>query len=311
MEKTRSHRFQLFAFFMAVCCFSSCIKDVPYPSLPGTQNDWVINAVMNPSQRIQVRVGKTQPMSVLNPVLNISNATVFIADSAGNTIEPLVFQPDLQSYISTFVPKAGWSYTLFVVDTVSNVSVTAQDVLPEFPPRVTVDTSTLFFLGRDQFFQLSLIISDYPERPDFYSFFIQKEVRTFIRDVNGLVIDSVDVTEWPELITNDFWFIQNNNPQYSRKQLFLPDQEFSGRVAFIKFGIDNPFVSSPNTTLLSLKLVSISHSRNHYLYLNSLNQHLLFQNNPLTRPTPVFTNISGGHGIFGSCYPDTLTLYQR
>jgi hypothetical protein len=298
-------------FSMAIFCLTSCIKDVPYPSLPGTQNEWVINAVMNPSQRIQVKVGKTQPMSILNPVLNISNATVFIADSAGNTIEPLEFQPSLQSYMSTFVPKAGRSYTLFVVDTISNVSVTAKDVLPEYPPRVTVDTSTLFFLGRDRFFQLSLIISDYPDRPDFYSFYIQKEMRTFIKDVNGLIIDSVDVKDWPELITNDFWFIQNNNTQYSRKQLFLPDDGFSGRVAFVKFGIDNPFASSPDTILLSLKLVSLSHSRNHFLYSNSLNQHLLLQNNPLSRPTPVYTNISGGHGIFGSCNPDTFTLYKR
>jgi hypothetical protein len=285
---------------------SSCVKELDYPQGMTESPKLVVDAYFVPFEPLSVSLKIAQSPANPSPFKVVSEAFVLLLDSIGSPIEQLSFNANTATYNSSFLPIPNAVYRIIVADTLNGFYCTGSDKTPAEKPRFACDTSTVFFQGKERFFQFNVILSDDPEADNYYSFLAKKNTIRYIRNQFGVIIDSLAFMEWVDLSTNDFWFNRNENKQYAKKQLMLVDNGFKGLVAFLKFGTHGLEKNNPDVIDKSITLFVTSHSADHFAYINSLSQHLLLQNDPFSQPNTLFSNLNGANGIFAARFVDSI-----
>lgn len=282
----------------------SCIKELPFPDKP-FEKGITLNTILEVGKPIRVHVSETFAPSSNGQASIIPNATVKLFDSIGNVLEVLSFESQSANYVGKTIIENGTLYKVDADEPTSLYYCEGSDRTPLKAASFIVDTSNLTFQGLENFFQFDIILSDDPNERNFYQFYCKRSYFEYIYK-NGVLSDSVLLSEIMDLKTNDFWFVRNNNIQYSRKELLLVDEGFAGQVAFLKFGTYRPKVKTELERTLSITLFVNSLSLNHFIYSSSLNEHIFYQSDPFSQSTTVFSNIRGGFGIVGSSHSDSL-----
>lgn len=295
-------------FLFLLGLLNSCVKELDYPQGITENPKLVVDAYFVPFEPLAVSLKISQSPANTSPFKIVSDAFVLLLDSIGNPIEQLSFNSNSETYKSSFLPIPNATYRIIVADTLNDFYCTGSDKTPAAKARFTCDTSTVFFQGKERFFQFDIILSDDPDFDNFYSFLAKKHAIQYVKNQFNQIIDSVEIVEWVELSTNDFWFNRNANKQYAKKQLVLVDEGFKGLVAFLKFGTHNLVKSNPDIKDKRITLFVTSHSAAHFAYINSLNQHLLLQNDPFSQPNTLFTNLNGARGIFAASFVDSMSF---
>jgi len=294
-------------FYITCLLLVACVKELPFPDKP-INKGIVLNAILEVGKPIRVHVSETFAPSNVGQAPVIPNATVRLFDSAGAVIEALSFDPQSGYYIGNTIITSGTSYKVDADEPTSFYYCVGSDKTPQKVTSYVVDTSLITFQGLDNFFQFDLTLSDDPNERNFYQFYCKRLYYKYVYDT-GVLIDSTLTAENMDLQTNDFWFVRNNNLQYSRKELLLVDEGFRGQVAFPKFGTYRPVLKNELERTVSITLYVNSLSLNHFIYTSSLNEHLFYQSDPFSQTTSVFSNITGGYGIVGSSFSDS-TLFE-
>lgn len=283
---------------------SACTKEIPFPN-KNFERKMVLNSFVSVGEPIKVLLSETYSPSEDGFIQFINGATVNLLDSAGNVIDVLINDTSNGSYLSSMIAAPSTRYMIEAKDNIHQYYCTASTRTPNSKPSFMADTSRIFFQGNSNFFQFNIKLSDKPQEDNYYLFYC---VRTYYEYTyfQGNIIDSILKTENLELKTNDYWFVRNENIQYSKKELLLIDEGFKGLVAYLKFGINLPPIQSAESRTTSITLFVSSLSQERYLYTSSLNEYLFYQSDPFSQTTSVFSNIKSGYGIFASDFYDKI-----
>lgn len=286
---------------------SSCTKDLPFPNLK-SEKKMVVNCFVSVGEPIRVQVSETYAPSEDGKNNFIIGATVTLLDSIGGILDVLMSDTTNGSYISSIIALPSTTYSIEVRDDSKSYYCTSQSRTPGSKPSFTSDTSHIFYQGRPDFFQFKIKLSDKPAEDNYYLFYCSRTYYEYVY-THGQLTDSSLKTEFLNLNTNDYWFIRNNNTQYSKKELLLVDDGFKGLVAYPKFGtfLAPTKTADERTVMITLYVSSLSKER--YLYTSSLNEYLFYQSDPFSQNTSVFSNIASGYGIFASDFTDKIEYH--
>lgn len=305
-----------FVFALFSCNSFTLVNDVPLDKLPNLDSKIVLNCYIAPQDSI-VMVNVTQSRSLYSTdsisqtIYYISdgdtiyiNSSKIVADASvelSNGTKSIKIPFDSAYQLFTFHPsestmliEAGKTYTLTVQ--VGNKKVKASTIVPsEVPPidLVGIDTATQTNRFGPSFLQIKAAMQwkDLPQPNSYYRVFGTTKVDYLDNEGNKIS---------PENSANYLGF--NFNPKlfndigYEGKD--LPKVTGNCNLYNFKFEngevVKNEYTIKPVSVLLSL----LSVDEHYYKFHKSLENYV--DSNPFSEPTPVYTNVEGGLGCFGS-----------
>jgi hypothetical protein len=277
---------RLLALLLPVLGFQACEKDITDTVNINTKPDLVATAFISPQDTVfEVRVAKTRP--VVGKVISadearVKDATVRI--SRGSESVLLTYDPQRQVYraYTRLLPVvAGQTYALQVT-TPDNYKVTGSCTVPTTEgvaiTELRQDTRKRTWADGQEYHELifSFKWQDAPGRENYYHYVAELEYAD-------------PQTQHPIRI-----------PLYHEGKALLSDEMKDGQVfsAFIPYGRMMP--GQPGRYAGDLHLYLAVTDRAYYLYHESLRQHQQAQDNPFAEPVLVYSNVTGGLGVFAA-----------
>jgi len=269
-------------FFFLIFLFSSCVKDVTNIKLPDASPKLVVGCFISPQDTVLVAtVTKSVPYfgskQNSNTVFQkVSNALVKISDGTNSGI--LSFNTGDSTYklkASQFSVLPAKTYYL-TVSTPDGSSVSASCTVPlSSVPSMSIhfiDTVSSF-TGTNK--EIDVSWQDIPNQTNYYVFFAQEATLQYSYNGGGTGI--VD-TLYNNLDTLGSPVFTNQGRAGSAFTVKIMWQDFYSSV-FYDFYVLNI-------------------SQDYYQYLNSISNFNNTSGDPFGTPSPVFTNVKGGLGIF-------------
>ncbi len=287
--KTYSYKFRILTAvilsFTVGTLFTSCEKDVPDKYLPTVSPQLVLNSFIAPNNDISVRVTQTIPIYTSNVVYNpnnvpdertvIANAEVSIKSTSSNESVEIPFDENRNVY---FLPKEdfnielGEEYELLVKHrTLGQAS--AKAVVPD--KLVQLQNFNIDTLEAECF------LVDYDEYYCYYNL-----------RVSGQIVDHQDEKNYYRvLLLEGDNYEGETNWEYVSYEILLTDADaIDGKLGF-KVDV---FTSQFYRTLLKVFSLDYGYYQFHRTLFNTM------ESNPFIEPTPVYSNVKGGKGIFSA-----------
>lgn len=288
--------------FSSISLLTACFKEIPYPNIDGNKQ-YVINCIFEINTTPVAKVYQTAILGANSTPEIFSEAQLLLYDSIMGKIDSFVFDPISQNYTCNTICTEKNKYFLVLKNNNSQVAI-AKEELTSSVLNYTIDTQTVIFRGKEDFLQIKLTISDEVNLENYYGFQL---LRSYWKYANN---DSTFEEEIQELETIDYWFLRNENSQFTKKELLLRDIGFEDKVAILRFGAFSLYANSSKQKTIALKLICSKMSSNLYQYRQTINEHLFYQTDPFAQSTTVYTNWDNTRGIFASKYSDTTYLYK-
>lgn len=281
---------------------NSCFKEIPYPNIEGNKQ-YVINCIFEINTSPVAKVYQTAILGSNSVPEIFSEAQLLLYDSLMGKIDSFAFNPISKNYTCNTICSEKNKYYLVFKN--NNAIAKAKEALVSAQINYSIDTQTIIFRGKEDFLQVKLTISDEINIKNYYSFQL---LRSYWEYSNN---DSAYKEELQDLETIDYWFLRNENSQFTKKELLLRDLGFEDKVAMLRFGAFNLFTNTSSQKTIAIKLISSKLSPNLYQYRQTINEHLFYQTDPFAQSTSVYTNWDNIRGIFASKYSDTTYLYKQ
>ncbi len=294
--------FKMMVLFLSISLLTACFKEIPYPNIDGNKQ-YVINCIFEINTTPVAKVYQTAILGANSTPEIFSEAQLLLYDSIMGKIDSFVFDPISQNYTCNTICTEKNKYFLVLKNNNSQVAI-AKEELTSSVLNYTIDTQTVIFRGKEDFLQIKLTISDEVNLENYYGFQL---LRSYWKYANN---DSTFEEEIQELETIDYWFLRNENSQFTKKELLLRDIGFEDKVAILRFGAFSLYANSSKQKTIALKLICSKMSSNLYQYRQTINEHLFYQTDPFAQSTTVYTNWDNTRGIFASKYSDTTYLYK-
>lgn len=289
-------------FILYFFLFTSCFKEIPYPNIDGNKQ-YVINCIFEINTSPIAKVYQTAILGSNSVPEIFSEAQLLLYDSIMGKIDSFVFDPISQNYTCNSICTEKNKYYLVLKNNNSQIATAKEELTSSFL-NYSIDTQTVIFRGKEDFLQIKLTISDEVNHENYYGFQLLK---TYWKYANN---DSTYEEEIQDLETIDYWFLRNENSQFTKKELLLRDLGFEDKVAMLRFGAFNLFANSSTQKNISIKLICFKLSFNLYQYRQTINEHLFYQTDPFAQSTTIYSNWDKTRGIFASKYSDTTYLYK-
>jgi hypothetical protein len=280
---------------VAGCLLSGCEKEVTGIKLPESSSKLVVASFISPQDTaVFVQVSRSQPiMGYQEPFGEpVTNASVSISD--GTQTRQLTYRSfNAGYYIDTrdFPVVAGTTYTLRVSVPEGEVAE-ATCTIPEAPaeaPSVTID-SVLDNNDRRADYFVRMDWLDVPDQENYYR--PMGEIKMAIKPAP------------PD--TTQHYVV---NPTYWEGEVFLTDQGKDGERVYSPKGIlPMGYAGSQGDITITL-YAHLLHTDPHYFqYHRSVQQALRSQDNPFAEPVLVYSNITGGLGVFAAYNRTTVVI---
>lgn len=270
----------------------SCEKDVNNDLLPGFKSKLVISSFLSPSDSISIiRVTSNRPVyGVLRPYPSPGNVTGWISDGAKEiemtaTDSGLVFTKDMMPVLNSK------SYEIRIIND-NGLTATAHCTVPEkYDFQISLDTSSVTkvdkdpwgkeFTWSDKFVNVS--VKDDPAKENYYH----------------IIGEYVAYTSYQGNI-----YTHKDNIYFEEK-LFTDRERNADGFITISARYNDDFKDYPGSTFIKIYLLNTEKS--YYLYHKTIFDYK-DDDNPFSEPTPVFSNVDGGLGIFTSYVIDSAIL---
>lgn len=269
---------------------TSCEKDVKNDLLPGFEKKLVVTSFLSPADSVSfIRVTSNRPVyGVLGPYESPGIVSGWISDgekeiSMITTDSGLVFTKEMMPVVNNK------SYEIRIVND-KGLSVFAECTVPErYDFQISVDTFSVVKVGKDPWDKdftwreefVSISVKDDPAKENYYHVTGEYEVhlpgRTYV---------------YKEYI--DF-----------EKDVFTDREKNADGLITFSAPYNNSYRNSPGSTFIKIYLLNTEKS--YYLYHKTIFDYK-DDDNPFTEPTPVYSNIKGGLGIFTSYVIDSAIL---
>lgn len=304
--------------------FTACKKDKL--DIPDTGRKIVVNGLITTDRLLNLRITTSAYYysSVWIDQLDLDNAKAYFYQ--GNSCIDSLHLVSRQPYMGNlFYPSNYRSKSLFpdpgkeysvIVKAPGYPDATASTVIPERVQINKLDTSRII-VGPDPYhpylknvlFLCNINFSDPANETNYYMFSVS---RNYYLGQTGFYFYTQDpIVE--EKLGNEA------NEPYA---IAFSDKAINGRNYNLRisvYGVDfgMPFLDDRGTTdgvpdstdhkkVISFRLYSIT--EDYYKYIQTFNQYKKNYGNPLTEPVMIYSNISGGYGIFGAAAVSTDSL---
>lgn len=277
----------LFAIFTS---FQSCKKVIDI-DLPPADSKVVVNSFFTDGRPVKVHLSKS--IGVLDdgfPGCNDATVVLLI-----NNVKTDTLYPESGYYYSHVMAERGKNYSL-AVSVPDMDSVFCEDIIPEKTILQSCVLTDSVLTDEDGFIikELKLDFQDFPG-PGFY------EVELEGTDINS---ENVFIR-----------FTKNSDPiitstgllDYSPRTLIFTDKLFNGKHCSVKIYFGTDWYCDYNLRII-LRSVSESYYKykeKQFAYLFSLDYDII---SGMSEPVNLYSNISGGHGIFAGYSSDEKTI---
>ncbi len=260
---------------VAVAILSGCTKDAEV-ALPEYKPTLVIHSYISPQDSgvvVYVNMSKSAYNSNYNDVNNVVNATVKISDGASSATLKFFPSFDKLSYAYYYIDStmykiiAGKTYQL-EVSTPDGKKATASTKIPSIVPLKNISYTLVKSQFGDSVYNLNFNFDDPIGQDDYFKF-----------GAYVLTIDTVAEELLQSSGSEDFGTYFNSDGKYISESM-----EAYGYY---------PLMSPDEIRIMDFRLMHVT--REYYLYHQSI------QNSgggPFSEPNVVFTNITGGVGVF-------------
>ena len=271
-----------------IALLSGCTKDVTNIKLPETNSKLVVGCFISPKDTvIVVTLSRSNPIFGPNHNNNSNNllvtdASVTISDDAASVTVPYNSaneRYELQSGLFPIMPAQTYSLT---ISTPKGESVSASCTVPiSNLTSLTVDFIDTTITNPNDYLRINVKWQDIPNQTNYYR-------------------------AYGEIILIDPFPSSNNDTvpyeMYAPKSV-LNDNEKDGKdmaaslEGYIPYGIDNGVQQTVKIIAYDIYLLNID--AEYYKYQYSLD-HYSYGGDPFSEPSPLYTNIKGGLGIFAA-----------
>lgn len=258
---------------------AACESELPLEGISATPR-LVVNALINDKDLIEVQVSSSIALNSKNPIKFLENADVTVSDENGNSFT-LTYDLGKQVYVSNFIPQAGKYYRINVKATGFR-EVDAELIMPD--KAVTTPATWLDNTGTDSSGfptgTITLKINDRGDSRNYYriSLFYYDDLVTEFKTLRPELTDAAITNE---MIRNDDGSIVFED------RLFNGEQRSLDFITPFGYGTGNP----------RFLVVTENLSRDYYNYFISLDKYRQ-SGSVFNEPTPVFSNIRNGIGIW-------------
>lgn len=283
----------LFLFAMVVELTSSCstVTDIDV----GLDNPkYVLNALLTSDSSWHVSLTKSNNIRDNQYYFDsVNDAVVEIYDQNNvlvETLAPSTSHPYSGQYDGAMKPNEGEQYTIKARVAGEPVLLAGTDI-PQTVPIISYEIDSTSE-SNDNRVQMTISIQDPAGENNYY---LIKVLRDMYSIFNG---DTVRFKEDAGYELIDPSYEENN-------MLALNDNLFDGRMHKFDFRI-YPSGWSAETEHLRVLLLSIS--QEYYMYLTTIDLQQSVDGDPFAQPTPIFSNIENGLGIFAGYNSSVITL---
>lgn len=251
------------------------------PSLP------VVFSEFMPDSVFSFRLSRTQNITDRLKEPPIENATIEIMNGDSSIYEVLTHGSDGRYASNWLKPEVGGRYIIRVNRPEGELWV--DETMPDTLQCRINDTGRVAFMGRSDFFQIRLRVSDRASEKEYYGLRLLRTYRT----INGQ--DTQYGSRWVDIESMDILLNEDPVSRFSKKHLLFTDRSFNGQTREILFGVAGLF-SNPAEKTISIELFVSGYSEQAFRYYASVNEHLLYQNDPFSQPTGIQGNVTGALG---------------
>lgn len=286
----RHTRFLLIGFGLLWVIGCEKIIDI---DIPDSERKIVVNGIISEDQTLAVNLSKS--LTVLEPDafvylngadVNLFNGAVMIgrlvADTAG------------QYSLPGFKPLTGLTYRL-TVDFPGLKSVEATTTVPEMVPITSWDTIMTVSEWGYKAYRLKVVFNDPETVPNYYGLSVYvtyKEIDYLTMEPTGQLI-----TRLVYISSDSDVFLKDESHNFGGK-IFFDDLLFDGQAKTTEVGLYDYMFYEPDTVQVEIHLEQLDPS--YYKYVVSNEAYQSAHSNPFAEPVQVYTNVSGGFGIFSS-----------
>ena len=288
------HSLKILIFFVLISSLSSCQKVIDI-ELPETDPKIVVNSFFTDNSRIKVHLSKS--IGILESTApDITDASVVLREK-GVIIDTMYLESGY--YYSHILAERNNKYTLEVT-TPGIKSVFCEDIIPE----KTVLQSCIY--------TDSVLFDEYANPIN--------ELKLDFQDVTGpsfyeIELEAKDVIQNYKIVT---WFVHNSDPvitstgllDYNPRTLIFTDKMFEGKhcSVTIYFANDPYPIYDLKISFRSVSESYYKYKEKQFAYLYSLHQDIF---NGMSEPINLYSNITGGYGIFAGYSSDEKVIIVR
>ncbi len=274
-----------------------CEKEIDM-DIPNNGSNIVVNGMLSPDSTFKVNVSGSLHILDNGQPQYLDNAAVSIQDASGNT-EALSLVED-GWYESAISPVEGANYTISV-SAGNYTSVSGQTTIPQSVPISSWDTVPGVSFEESATVEVTISFDDPASEQNYYHVYLEK------------VIDDGFGGAWVEPIgfyTRDAQIDQGGEAGKWYNDLTLKDELFNGQSYDLVLYIDEYYFEEGFGSNDFIKMHLISASSDYYNYVRTYNSYLWSNGDPFSQPVIIYSNIDGGHGVFGgySVATDTINL---
>ncbi len=278
---------------------SQCEKIIDI-NLPDRDRKIVFNGMINPDSLVTVNL--TRSLSVLEPdsFVFLDGAKAWLSEG-GEKIGDLVPVGNGNYLLPGFYPSMGEEYRLDVeFDGLQPAyAITA---VPEPVPLGSVDTSSTIGEYGETEYQLKIRFMDPADDVNYYALVLYATNKRYDY-LTGQLLDSLETHQVYFSLTDP---VSDESSVYYGGKTMFNDLLFNGRERLIELSFSDYSFFMADTVWLEVKLEQIEPS--YFLYATSSQKYYETFRNPFSEPVQVFTNVTGGFGIFSGYASDSKTL---
>lgn len=289
------HSLKILIFFVLISSLSSCKKVIDI-DLPETDPKIVVNSFFTDNSRIKVHLSKS--IGILESTSpDITDASIIVREN-GVIIDTMYLESGY--YYSNILAERNNNYTLEVIAP-GMESVFCEDIIPEKTILQSYVCTDSVLIAEDGFLinELKLDFKDFAG-PNFYE----------------VELKAVNIVHNNEI---GLWFMKNSDPiitstgllDYNPRTLIFSDKMFDGKTCSVKVY----YATQPDGDDYKLRITFRSISETYYkykekqvAYLFSLHQDIF---SGMSEPIDLYSNITGGYGIFAGYSTDEKVIIVR
>lgn len=315
-------RYFLFISSVIILFFSSCTKEIKI-DIPETEPKLVLNSLFTNDSVFCVNISRTTSFSE-NTTYFINDATVKLYQD-DNQISNFIYTGNgMYKSAIDYKPEIGETYTVKVTHN-DYENLFAENIIPLPPDVIQIIKTDSAYLDEDGYYgsEVEITIHDDKNKRNYYEIKLEGYYFEDYSDVPGYENYQPEDTVWYvrnlNLTGNDAVLINEGLNEYYPTEFPLSDTLFNGQSYTLKLRFSPPgdfLVINDGTYNLAknYKLIAKikSVSEEYYKYKKKLIIHLENQMGDIwegtANPVNMFTDITGGYGIFAgySSYTDTL-----
>ncbi len=268
----------------------SCEKVIDI-SIPEKERKIVVNGLINPEKNVRVNLSKSISVLENDTIIPIVGGDVNLYHGT-DFIGKLSEEPGGFYSLPDFKPQIGQSYRLTAVGS-GLKPIEAIAVLPPLVPFISVDTATLTNQWGGRELRLTIKFKDPANVKNVYGFGVDLTIKEF--DYGTMSYTGRKVTSTAYLYANNDRLLQDET-HYFEGKLYFDDLLFDGLTKTVDLSISDYSLFESDTIWADVRMEQVDPS--YYLYAVSNEAYQGAHGNPFSEPVQVYTNVSGGYGIF-------------